>query len=57
MRVEINEDSIRIFENQVEIVGWNQTEWIEDPNIITSIANAIHLAVTDPEWLKETLKK
>jgi len=43
--IEIDNDKIAIYDsNKAEIVMWDSAEWKEDPGIIVSIANAIHLA-------------
>lgn len=44
--VEIEYDFISISDDEGEIVRWVEDEWRDDPEIITSIANAIHLAYT-----------
>ena len=51
MSIHFSEDYISIQFNGTEIVGWTESEWIEDPQVVFSIANAIHLAYTDPETL------
>lgn len=55
--VEITDDFVRIYEGEEEIVGWVNDEWEEDPSIVPSIANAIHLAYTNFEYLKKILGK
>ena len=55
--VEIGPDYVRIYKwiggARIEVVGWIKQEWIEDPTVVNSIFNAIHLADTDPvELLK-----
>ena len=53
--VEIGPDYVRIYkgkgDTRIEAVGWTKQEWIEDPTVVNSIFNAIHLADTDPEEL------
>ena len=53
--VEIGIDYVRIYkgkgDTRIEAVGWTKQEWIEDPTVVNSIFNAIHLADTDPEEL------
>jgi hypothetical protein len=44
-------------QDDLEIVKWVQDEWIEDPTIITAIANAIHMAHTDPAKLMKIHEK
>ena len=56
MRVEFGEDYIGVYEGEEEIVYWTEQEWIEDSETVTpAIANAIHLAHTDPDELKRLL--
>jgi hypothetical protein len=65
MKVVISEDYIGVYlmhsnddgpYDAQEIVGWSVDEWAEDPEtVVPAIANAIHLANTDPELLMETL--
>ena len=55
--VDIGSDYVRIYKwvggARIEAVGWTKQEWIEDPTVVNSIFNAIHLADTDPvELLK-----
>lgn len=46
--VEIGADKIAIYTaDEAEIVMWDQAEWEEDPSIVSSIANAIHLAYSE----------
>lgn len=43
-RVEILSDTIRIYDNDNnEVVGWVEEEWLEDPNLVLVIANAINI--------------
>jgi hypothetical protein len=53
LNVEITNDYVSITEDSgEEVVYWDQQEWIEDPELVVpAIANAIHLAYTDPEKL------
>ena len=54
LTVDICEDEVTIYtEDGTEVVHWVCDEWIEDPTIVPSIANAIHLAHTDPVKLIE----
>lgn len=57
MKVEIGKDFISVTEGKNEIVYWHEDEWKEDPSIITSIANAIKMAYTNPKELKKKLGK
>ena len=36
-------------------VSWTIDEWVEDPTIALSMANAVGLALTDPDDLIETM--
>lgn len=43
-RVEILSDTIRIYDNDNnEVVGWVEEEWLEDQNLVLVIANAISI--------------
>lgn len=43
--VEIDNDKIAIYTDYgAEIVMWDVAEWLEDPDVVVSIANAIHFA-------------
>jgi len=45
-------------QDDIEIVHWVQDEWIEDPALVVpAIANAIHLAHTNPAKLIEMNEK
>lgn len=57
MKIIFTEEDIVIQEhNGKHLVSWNIEEWEEDSNVVFSIANAIHLAHTDPKQLKHLLK-
>lgn len=57
MRVEFTESEIRIYDDdEAELVGWTEQEWIEDPQVVFSIANAVMLSVTDPAELRAKLE-
>ena len=54
LTIKIDNEEITIStSNGVEVVHWVEDEWQEDPTIVPAIANAIHLAHTDPEKLIE----
>lgn len=53
--VEISEDLISINEYDYTLVCWSCDEWKEDNSVFLSIANAIKLAYTKPNQLKELL--
>ena len=59
--VEIGPDYVRIYKGKgdarIEAVGWTKQEWAEDPTVVNSIFNAIHLADTDPEELLKLIDK
>ena len=49
LKVDICKEEITIStENGLEVVHWVEDEWNEDPSIVPAIANAIHLAHTNP---------
>ena len=56
LKVVIKNDIISIDENGQEILMWIKDEWINDPNVVFTIANAITLAYTNPAELKKNLK-
>ena len=52
LKVEICEEEVTIYqEDGREVVHWVSDEWVEDPAIVPAIANAIHLAHTNPDEL------
>jgi hypothetical protein len=53
--VEVGDDSIHIYEGDQEIVMWDREEWEEDPSIVPAIANAIRLAYTDMDTLRNLI--
>lgn len=59
MRTEvvITESSVTVLHNDEEIVHWVSDEWEEDPTIVPSICNAIHLAYTDVFELRRLVGK
>ncbi len=55
--VEIGDDYITVYDDHGEIVHWVEDEWIDDPSVTISIANAITLYYTrGPNSLRELLK-
>lgn len=55
--VEFGDDYIRIHDKEnFELVYWHIDEWIDDPEVVFSIANAVKLAYSDPKLLIKTLK-
>jgi hypothetical protein len=45
--VRITNDTVRIEDDESrEVVGWVQQEWIDDPDVVGSIVNAIAIALT-----------
>ncbi len=40
--VDIHPDSIVLMDEKGEIVYWDKQEWIDDPSLVLSIANAIN---------------
>jgi hypothetical protein len=57
-RVEINKELgfIRIFRNDEEVLYWDESEWIEDSEVVFQIANAIDMALTNPEEMDKKLR-
>ena len=55
--VDVFEDSVHIYdEHGEEIVMWLEDEWIEDPSVTISIANAIRVFYVDgPDALKSII--
>jgi hypothetical protein len=55
--VELAEDSIHIHdEHGKEVVMWIQDEWIDDPSVVLSIANAICIFYEKgPDAIKELI--
>jgi hypothetical protein len=52
LSVEISDESVRIHTRQgYEVIMWLYTEWLEDPTCVPAIANAVHLAHSQPEFL------
>lgn len=57
--IEITEGAIRIYDaDGKEIVGWVQSEWVEDPEVVYSIANAVRITCSSgADELKRILEK
>ncbi|HUX99236.1 MAG TPA: hypothetical protein VMV49_06745 [Candidatus Deferrimicrobium sp.] len=53
--IEISDERIQISEADQVIVCWSCDEWTEDSSVVPAIANAIFLALTNPDKLKTTL--
>jgi hypothetical protein len=56
--IEITEDYIDIYHKGEVIVSWSKDEWMEDPEtVVPALANAIHLAHSNPDRLLQILRK
>lgn len=54
--ISIDSQYIEIIHKNEEIVYWERQEWLDDPDIVLSIANAIYLAASgDIDILKKLL--
>jgi hypothetical protein len=47
------DEEIHFIQASEHLMCWTKGEWIEDPSVVYSIANAIKLAYTDPNKLRE----
>lgn len=56
--VEVNRDHgfIRIARHSREMLYWQDTEWLDDPDLIFTIVEAINLALTDPTKMDTCLR-
>lgn len=55
--IEFTEDSIHICDDKGEIVMWTQQEWVEDPEVVMSIVNAVRMVCTyGPSFLRKTIE-
>ena len=43
IRIQYTDTEIRILDSHGEIVSWTEEEWIEDPQVVFSIVNAVRL--------------
>jgi hypothetical protein len=57
MEVNFGEDYIEIMDGTDELIYWDIEEWKSDPQIVFSIANAVKLALTDPDELKRIIRE
>ena len=55
LTITIRTDFIRISDGARELVYWDRQEWVEDPDLTTTIANAVFLASTDPAAFRAKL--
>jgi len=44
--IEFGEDYVSISDEQGEVVRWVMQEWVEDPTVVLSIANAVRIAAS-----------
>lgn len=50
------EESIHIMDGKDEVVMWTKQEWIDDPEVVFSIANAIKIALAKgPQEVKKII--
>jgi len=58
MIIVFGEESIHIMDGKTEVVMWTKQEWIDDPEVVFSIANAIKIALTDePQKVAQIIGK
>jgi hypothetical protein len=57
MNVTVKEDHISIHDGEEEIFYWHKKEWQDDSELIVTVANAIVIALTDPELARETFDR
>lgn len=55
--VKIDDEGISICKGERVAVYWDRSEWVEDPNVVFSIAHAIAAISTDTEVLYALLAK
>jgi hypothetical protein len=54
LQVEVDEDTVRIsylfgpMQEEIEIVMWTKDEWVENPDIVPVIVNAVCMAFRNP---------
>lgn len=53
--VDFHDDYISIRNKAEEIVGWSKDEWVEDPEVVFSIANAVRIAYGEPNETVEEM--
>lgn len=51
------EEAVQILRGKKEVLYWDKQEWIDDPKLVLTIANAIAMALTDPEMMDIELRK
>ena len=55
-RIDFGDDYISISDKQGEIVYWDINEWIQEPQVVFSIVNAVKMALSGID-LRRKLKK
>ncbi len=57
MIITVKDDHISIHDGEEEIFYWHKQEWHDDPDLIVSVANAITIALSDPDLARETFDR
>ena len=56
MRIIAGEDFIQIVDEGTEVVYWDRQEWVENPDVVFTITEAIALSFMSPDTLREIHK-
>ncbi len=54
---EPGEDFIQIVRGKKEVLYWDVQEWIDEPELVITIINAVAMAIGDPEMMDIKLKE
>ena len=57
MNITVKDDHISIHDGEDEIFFWHKQEWLDDPSLIVTVANAITIALSDPDLARETFDR
>lgn len=52
-----DENFVQILRGKREVLYWDIQEWIDEPDLVIAIANAVALAMKDPEMMDIKLKE
>jgi hypothetical protein len=53
--INFDPEGIAIYHDDNEVLYWHKQEWIDEPEVVFSIAYAIRLALVEPDRLGEAI--
>jgi hypothetical protein len=56
-RILLDDDSVQIIgPSKDEELYWDKQEWIDDPQVVPTIVNAVRMALSEPDKFRDVMK-